>query len=75
MSTTYGVAERVIEKLGGFAAVSAYLAVAQVTVYRWTYPPPKGTDGLIPVRHHDSLLEMAKLTNVRLTRADLYPTE
>lgn len=69
------VASDVVAKFGGPLLLAKALKLAPSTVYRWTYPPDKrnGTDGLIPVKHHEAILKAANRLKIELTQADLYP--
>jgi hypothetical protein len=65
-------AATIIEKLGGYRAVSAALGVAYTAPYRWTYPRERGgTDGRVPAKYHRVLLDLAAESGVELSAADL----
>lgn len=60
-------ATRIIRAIGGAQIVADALGVAPVTVYRWTYPRERGgTDGHIPRRYHDRLIEFAGSRSILL---------
>lgn len=62
----------VIDRLGGFKAVAAYLSVSKSSVHRWTYPKERGgTGGTIPQRHFSALLEMATEKDIQLSPVEL----
>lgn len=64
------VATRIIEKIGGFKAVSKLLGCDISRVHRWTYPKEKGgTDGHIPPKRQRQLLEKAP---DKITPADFF---
>lgn len=69
------VAGEVVAKFGGPLMLAKALKLAPSTVYRWTYSPDKrhGTDGLIPVKHHEAILKAAKREGIELTQSDFYP--
>lgn len=71
-------AERVIAKFGtAYDLAKALAAVgvkrSHVAIYRWTWPPPKGTGGLIPSGLTFSILAAARKAGVALTEAELSP--
>lgn len=47
------------------------LGVSRSTIWRWSQPAPKGTNGLIPSRYHAKLLAFATQAGVPLTAEDL----
>lgn len=66
-------AERVIEKCGGEAAVAKMAGVDVSRVHRWRYPRSRGgTDGIIPSKHQQPLLEKARAQGIDLTPADFF---
>ena len=77
ISPKHSVAGDVSVKFGGHAELANALKLSLSTVYRWTYPPgvKRGTDGLIPVKHHERILKAAMKRGLEITQADLYPKE
>lgn len=66
-------ASRVIKKCGGHRVVAEWLSVDVSQVFRWTYPKERGgTDGRIPSRHQEALLEAARAKEIRLRPADFF---
>lgn len=66
-------AEVVIEKCGGHAAVAEMLGIDVSRVYRFTYPKDRGgTDGTIPAKHQQVLLDRAASRGIALTPADFF---
>jgi hypothetical protein len=66
-------AEVVIEKCGGHAAVAEILGVDVSRVYRFTYPKERGgTDGTIPTKHQQVLLDGAAARGIELRPADFF---
>lgn len=66
-------ASLIIDKFGGPHALAALLGLHPVSVYRWTYPVAKGgTNGLIPTRHQDRLLMLARRRKLALLPADFF---
>lgn len=68
-------ADRIIKKFGGAYSLAAKLGVSVSTVYRWTYPKPRGTGGLIPAAVMPQILLAAEIYKIRLTTTDLSPLE
>jgi hypothetical protein len=67
-------ASTVIERLGGPKVVSTITGAAYTAPYRWQHPREKGgTGGLIPQKHHLTLLAYAKQHGIPLTAADFLP--
>ena len=64
-------ASGVIKKLGGEAVVSQITKTAYTAPYRWQHARSKGgTDGLIPQRHHQTLLDYARANGIPLDPAE-----
>lgn len=68
-------ANRVIKKFGGPYRLAELLDCAPSTIYRWTYPRPRGTGGLIPSSMLPEVLLAAELAGIKLTSKDLTPCE
>jgi hypothetical protein len=69
-------AASIIAKLGGFQTVSEHLGVARPTVWKWQAPKGNaGTGGVIPLKHHVSLLNLARSKDIPLTAADFLPRQ
>ncbi len=69
-------AARIIEALGGVDAVATALDIHKSRVFRWRIEKSArtgGTGGLIPQRHHVSILDLARTKDVPLTAADFLP--
>lgn len=67
-------AERVIEKCGGLAAVAKMAGVHITRVHRWAYPKGRegGTDGRIPTKHQQVLLDRARDQGIDLKPSDFF---
>lgn len=66
-------ASLIIGKFGGPRALATLLGLHTVSVYRWTYPSSKGgTNGLIPTRHQNRLLALARSSGIGLRPADFF---
>ena len=70
---TYNQAQKVIFKFGGEAAVAKLFGISRITVYRWQYARPYGTDGLIPTPMVEKLNSIARVQGVLLTSNDWLP--
>lgn len=66
-------AKDVIELLGGPTRASRLLGVAHSNVLRWMYPKDAGgTGGIIPQRHHEHIMTVARDDGVVLTPLNFY---
>lgn len=64
-------AKSIIQKLGGEAVVSQITQTAYTAPYRWQHSRSKGgTDGLVPQRHHQKLLDYARANGIALEAAE-----
>lgn len=68
--------ERVIQKFGGVRRLAHALKLIDKpintsSIYRWTYPRPQGTGGIIPSQAWPSILEAARLLGILITREDM----
>ncbi len=67
-------AATVIDRLGGPKVVSEITGAAYTAPYRWQYPRDKGgTGGLIPQKHHLTLLSYAQENGIPLSASDFLP--
>lgn len=67
---TYDQAQRIIRKFGGESRLAAMLGVSRISVYRWGYARPIGTDGLIPSHWIKRINDMARIEGVLITPQD-----
>lgn len=66
-------AERIIEKLGGEAEVAKLAGITMHRVRRWTFPRERGgTDGKIPTRHQQTILDEARKAGVEIAPSDFF---
>lgn len=64
---------RIIDKCGGFRAVAKMLGVDVSGVHRWTYPKERGgTDGRIPSRRQQPLINAALAAGIPLSPTDFF---
>ncbi len=68
-------AASIIERLGGPKVVSTITGAAYTAPYRWQHPRDKGgTGGLIPQKHHVTLLSYAQQHGIPLSASDFLPS-
>jgi len=60
----------VLKRLGARRIYRA-LDLTPAAIYRWTYPSPRGSDGLVPSQYHLRLLELARSESIPLEPAEL----
>lgn len=66
-------AERVFDKFGGPQEVADVLGLTRPRVIRWTFPEHRGgTDGRIPSKHQQVLLDTARERGLNLSPADFF---
>ena len=70
---TYGQAARITALFNGPSALARALNISRVTVYRWNYAKPLGTDGLIPAAMVERVQMAARLEGIVLTPKDWEP--
>lgn len=64
-------ASKIIQLLGGEAKVAEITGTSFTAPYRWQHERAKGgTDGLIPQRHHRTLLDYAQSNGIPLSAED-----
>lgn len=67
-------ASTIIKKLGGEAKVADITGTAFTAPYRWQQAKCKGgSNGLIPQRHHRSLLDYAHANDIPLVAEEFLP--
>ncbi|RUM95169.1 hypothetical protein EET67_24785 [Pseudaminobacter arsenicus] len=66
-------AASIIRKFNGLKAVAEITGISSHSVMRWRYPRSKrGTGGVIPHRHADRLLAVAREKGIDLSPADFF---
>lgn len=67
------VAQRIISEFGGVSAMAEKTGINRQTIYRWTYPKGvhKGTNGIIPVKWHNTIIMAAHRYDIDIEKADL----
>lgn len=69
-------ASKIIKRVGGEAVMSQITGTSLATPYRWQYPKwAKGTGGIIPQRHHRSILEFSEENNLGIKASDFLPVK
>lgn len=70
---TYNQAAKIVAKFGSETRLAAALGVSRITIYRWQYARPYGTDGMIPSSAVERLERAARLEGIVLTASDWAP--
>lgn len=70
---TYNQAAKIIQRFGGEAKLAALIGISRVSVYRWQYKRPYGSDGLIPSAHIEKIRAVARHEGVLLRPEDWVP--
>lgn len=70
---TYNQASKVVAKFGGEAKLARALGVSRITIYRWQYASPYGTDGMVPSSAVSRVQQAARLEGIVLTDSDWAP--
>jgi len=69
-------ASSIVQKLGGESVVAKVTGTAYTAPYRWQHPRERGgTDGVIPQRHHRTLLDYARSKGISLKAEEFLSTE
>ena len=71
---TYNQAAKVIARFGGEAKLAALINVSRVSVYRWQYKRPYGSDGLIPTAQIEKIKAVARHEGVLIRPEDWVPS-
>lgn len=66
----YGQASHIIKKFGGEAALAQLLNISRISVYRWNYQRPAGSDGLVPHAQRPRIESIARLHGILLLPSD-----
>jgi hypothetical protein len=70
---TYSQAAKVVRRFGGEAKLAKLIGVSRITVYRWSYRRPYGSDGLIPTEHIEKIRAVARIEGVLIRPEDWTP--
>jgi hypothetical protein len=66
----YGQAAHIIKKFGGEVALAKLLGISRITLYRWNYSRPLGTDGLVPHAQRPKIEALARYEGILLLPSD-----
>lgn len=69
----YNQAQKVVARFGGEAKLAKLIGLSRITVYRWQYIRPYGSDGLIPTAHIEKIKAVARLEGVLIRSEDWVP--
>ena len=72
---TYNQAQRIIDRFGGEKALAKILGIRRESIYKWSYAPPYGRDGLIPHHQVAVIQAAARREGILLTAEDWQPTK
>lgn len=70
---SYNQAQKIVAKFGGEVAMAKLLGISRISVYRWQYRWPYGSDGLIPSQRVNAINELARVQGVLLREEDWMP--
>ena len=70
---TYNQAAKITARFGGENKLAELLNLSRVTVYRWQWKRPIGTDGLVPSRQVARIQELARREGILLRQEDWEP--
>ena len=70
---TYGQAAKIIARFGGEAKLATLININRISVYRWQYRRPYGSDGLIPTAQIEKIKGVARLEGILLRDEDWVP--
>ena len=72
---TYTQASKIIAKFGGEPNMAKLIGISRISIYRWQYSRPYGSDGLIPSPQIDKIKEIARMEGILLTSEDWEPSK
>jgi hypothetical protein len=70
---TYNQAAKIVARFGGESKLAALINVNRISVYRWSYRRPYGSDGLIPSAQIEKIRAVARLEGILLRPEDWVP--
>lgn len=70
---TYNQAQKIVRRFGGEARLAKAIGVSRITVYRWQYVRPYGSDGLIPTAQIEKIKAVARVEGILLRPEDWVP--
>lgn len=69
----YNQATKITARFGGEAALARLLNISRISIYRWQYSRPYGSDGLIPTAKVERIKELARVNGILLRPEDWVP--
>jgi hypothetical protein len=69
----FNQARKIAIRFGGESHLADAIGVSRITVYRWQYRRPYGSDGLIPSAAISKIRTVARLQGILLTPEDWVP--
>lgn len=70
---TYNQVAKIVARFGSEAKLARAIGVSRITVYRWQYTRPYGSDGLIPSAQIEKIKGVARLEGILLRPEDWVP--
>lgn len=67
---TYNQAFKVARRFGGEAQLAQLIGVSRISVYRWQYRRPYGSDGLIPAFQIEKIKAVARTEGILIRPED-----
>lgn len=69
----YDQATKVIKRFGNEAHLAQLIGVSRITLYRWNYTRPYGSDGLVPSAQIEKIKGVARLEGILMRPEDWVP--
>lgn len=70
---TYNQAQKIVARFGGEAKLASLIGISRISVYRWQYRRPYGSDGLVPTAQIEKIKNVARLEGVLIRPEDWVP--
>lgn len=70
---TFNQAAKIVARFGGEAKLARLINISRISVYRWQYARPYGSDGLIPSANIEKIRAVARLEGILLRDEDWTP--
>lgn len=70
---TYNQAAKIVARFGGESKLAKLIGISRISVYRWSYRRPYGSDGLVPSFQIEKIRAVARLEGILLRDADWVP--
>lgn len=69
----YDQATKIIKRFGTEAQLAKLIGVSRITLYRWNYTRPCGSDGLVPSAQIEKIKSVARMEGILLRPEDWVP--